>query len=67
MKGSKEASSGGRKTVSIAITADGDLPGARAICLSHCLATGSQVFKTTKAALLPSFLAVVLNKESFQG
>lgn len=67
MKGSKEISAGGRKTLSVAVIADGNLPGARAICTSYCLATGSQILKITKAALIPSFLAVVLNQGSCQG
>lgn len=57
MKGSKEISAGGRKTVSVAIIADGNLPGARAICTSYCLATGSQILKITNKGSSHSFFS----------
>lgn len=57
MKGSKEISAGGRKTLSVAIIADGNLPGARAICTSYCLATGSQILKITNKGSSHSVLS----------
>lgn len=57
MKGSKEISAGGRKTLSVAIIADGNLPGARAICTSYCLATGSQILKITNKGSTHSFFS----------
>lgn len=62
MKGSKEISAGGRKTLSVAIIADGNLPGARAICTSYCLATGTQILKITNKGSSHSFLSCSSSK-----
>lgn len=40
----KKTSAGGRKALSTAVIADDNVTGARTICSSYCLATGSKIF-----------------------